>query len=636
MCGLAGVVSLDGRRPGVASAQGLIACMSHRGPDGHGSYADDRVALEHLRLSILDPTPAGAQPMSRYGLHLIHNGEVYNYLELGRELSARGYKFTTGTDTEVMLAAYDAWGPDAVRRFNGMWAFALWDPGRSRLLLSRDRMGVKPLYYRRATGMLAFASETSALKAIRSITANDAWRPEPDLAAVRDYLTRALVDHSDHTFVEGIQSLPAAHNMIITGDQVMLERYWGPPMLSSDSRRGVDEQTRAEDERLVEEFSELFMSSVRLRLRADVPIGTCLSGGLDSSAVVAATALMVKAPAGAETASNEQAPRFGFHARFPAHGIDESSYAAMVAERAGLKMVYRSPEMSSLRTTLTDLVMAQGEPFAGSSVYAQWSIMQAAREHGLKVLLDGQGGDELAGGYPRYYGYRVGSLLRAGAVTDVAAELRAQVATRSMDARAALRSAIRAWLPAAADRSVRAMAGGRLGVNVAGELVGAPSLAHHHREHGTPLAKRLWQDQVSESLPALLRYEDRNSMAFGIEARVPFLDVRLLELAAALPDRLKVDGGWTKVVLRRAMRDQLPQPVLRRRDKMGFATPESRWLRQSLPDVSNMLRTGQVVERGWVRPTEIERLMALAEPGDAGQLWRLATLETWLGLNWPK
>ena len=635
MCGIAGVVSLDGRRPELAAAQGLIACMAHRGPDGRGSFANDRVALEHLRLSILDPTPAGAQPMSRYGLHLIHNGEIYNYVELARELSARGYEFTTGTDTEVMLAAYDAWGPDAVRRFNGMWAFALWDSSRGRLLLSRDRMGVKPLYYRRAPGAIAFASEVAALRAVRSIAADDQWQPEPDLAAVRDYLTRALVDHSDHTFVEGIRSLPAAHNMTITGDRVTVERYWGPPPLSDDSRRRVDPVTRAQDDRLVEEFSDLFTSSVRLRLRADVPMGTCLSGGLDSSAVVATTSLLVNAPAGADAAANEQIPRFGFHARFPAAGIDESSFAADVAERANLRMVYRSPQMVSLPTTLAELVTAQGEPFAGSSVYAQWSIMQAAREHGLKVLLDGQGGDELVGGYPRYLGYRIGSLLAAGAWVDAVPELRAQVTTRAMDAATALRSAVRALLPAGADRSVRAAAGGRFGIKVSGDLIRAATLANQHDERGTPLARRLWQDQVSESLPALLRYEDRSSMAFGIEARVPFLDVRLLELAARLPDRLKVDGGWTKVALRRAMRDRLPASVIRRRDKMGFATPEMGWLRQSLPDVSQTLRTGQVAERGWVRPDEIERLLALAEPADAGQLWRLVTLETWLGLNWP-
>jgi asparagine synthase (glutamine-hydrolysing) len=635
MCGIAGIVSTDGRPPDVATAQRLIACLDHRGPDGRGSYADDRVALEHVRLSILDPSPAGAQPMSRHGLYLIHNGEVYNYQELARELSAQGYEFTTGTDTEVMLAAYHAWGLDAVRRFNGMWAFALWDPARSQLLLSRDRMGVKPLYYRRASGTIAFASEVAALQAVGPISADDAWRPEPDLGAVRDFLTRALVDHSDHTFVEGIRSLPPAHNMIVTRDRVALQRYWGPPSLSDDASRGMNGTDQANDERLVDEFAALFSSSVRLRLRADVPLGSCLSGGLDSSAVVATTALLVNEPIEGEPASNEQRPRFGFHARFPADGIDESEYAALVAEAADLKMVYRSPQVDDIMSNVSLLLRAQGEPFAGSSVYAQWSVMQAAHEHGLKVLLDGQGGDEVVGGYPRYLGYRIGSLLASGAVTDALAELHAQVAT-GIDPATTIQAMARALMPAWADGPLRTLARGRYGVNVSGDLARAPTLVRKHAETGTALAKRLWQDLASESLPALLRYEDRNSMAFGIEARVPFLDYRLIEFTAALPDRLRVDGGSAKVALRRAMRGRVPEAIVRRQDKMGFATPERNWLRRSLPQISGLLRHGQVTQRGWVRQDEIERLLRLDARSNAGQLWRLLTLEIWLGLHWAR
>jgi asparagine synthase (glutamine-hydrolysing) len=635
MCGIAGVVSLDGSPPDVAAAQRLIACLDHRGPDGRGSYADDRVALEHVRLSILDPSPAGAQPMSRHGLHLVHNGEVYNYQELARELSAHGYEFTTGTDTEVMLAAYHAWGPDSVRRFNGMWAFALWDPGRSQLLLSRDRMGVKPLYYRRGPGAIAFASEVTPLHAMGPIGADDGWRPEPDLRAVRDFLTRALVDHSDHTFVEGIRSLPPAHNLIVTRDRVALERFWGPPSLSHDASRRMNGTNPANDERLVDEFAELFTSSVRLRLRADVPLGTCLSGGLDSSAVVATTALLVDEPAGSGAATNEQRPRFGFHARFPADGVDESVYAALVAEAANLKMVYRTPTIDSLLATVSLLLRAQGEPFAGSSVHAQWSIMQAAREHDLKVLLDGQGGDEVVGGYARYFGFRIGSLLGSKGWTGALPELRSQVAAGVAPA-TAIHAALRALIPARADGPLRVAARGRYGVKVSGELAGAPTLASQHQESGTALARRLWQDLASESLPALLRYEDRNSMAFGIEARVPFLDYRLIEFTAALPDRLRVDGGWAKVALRRAMLGLVPDAIIRRRDKMGFATPERRWLRHSLPEISGLLRNGQVIERGWVRRDEIDRLLALDARSAPGQLWRLLTLELWLGLHWPR
>jgi len=261
--------------------------------------------------------------------------------------------------------------------------------------------------------------------------------------------------------------------------------------------------------------------------------------------------------------------------------------------------------------------------------------MQAVRQHGLQVLLDGQRGDEVVGGYARYFGYRIGSLLGSRGWMDALPELRAQVAA-GVDPATAIHSAVRALIPARADGPLRVAARGRYGVKVSGDLAGAATLVSMHREGGTALARRLWQDLASESLPALLRYEDRNSMAFGIEARVPYLDYRLIEFTAGLPDRLRVDGGWAKVALRRAMRGRVPEAIIRRRDKMGFATPERSWLRHSLPQISSLLRHGQLIERGWVRPDEIYRLLVLDGRSDPGQLWRLLTLEIWLDLHWPR
>ena len=521
MCGIAGIVSLDGRPASGEVASQLIRAMAHRGPDGSGRYRDELVALEHLRLSILDPSPAGAQPMSRFGLHLIHNGEIYNYHELAEELSGAGFTFSTGTDTEVMLAAYRHWGEDAIARFNGMWAFALWDPERRTLLLSRDRMGVKPLYYRRSASTLAFASEVRALLTAGPIDDGDSWTPAPDLGAVRDYLARSMVDHSGRTFVDGIVAVPAGSNLVITDTQVSVRRYWGPPRLSDDpSAAGPGDARR--DEELVDRFDHLFRSAVRLRLRSDVPLGSCISGGVDSSSVVAVTAELIDgSPDG--TARNEQAPRFGLHARFPAEGVDESQFAAEAAKAARLRIVYATPEIASMSSVLDTLLEVQGEPFTSSSVYAQWSIMRAAHENGLKVLLDGQGGDEVVAGYPRYFGYRAASLLQAGHPAAAAAELRSQVAAGTMSASGALRAALRAVVPSSADASLRSLGGGRYGVVLAGELTRAPSLIQVHDEPGTALARKQWQDLATESLPALLRYEDRNSMAFGIESRVPFL-----------------------------------------------------------------------------------------------------------------
>lgn len=632
MCGIAGIVGLDGRHASDKVASRLIRAMAHRGPDGSGHYRDERVALEHLRLSVLDPSPAGAQPMSRFGLHIIHNGEIYNYHELAQELSAEGYTFSTGTDTEVMLAAYRHWGEEAVTRFNGMWAFALWDPERHTLLLSRDRMGVKPLYYRRTAHSLAFASEVRALMTAGPIDDSDSWSPGPDLGAVRDYLARSLVDHSVRTFVDGIVAVPAGSNLVVTDAQVSVRRYWGPPRLSDDPSAAGPGDAR-HDEELVEQFDHLFRSAVRLRLRSDVPLGSCISGGVDSSSVVAATAELIDgSPNG--TAWNEQAPRFGLHARFPAEGVDESRFAAEAAEAARLRIVYATPEIASMSVVLDSLLEVQGEPFTSSSVYAQWSIMRAAHENGLKVLLDGQGGDEVLAGYPRYFGYRAASLLQAGHPGAATAELRSQVAAGTMSASGALRAALRAVVPSSADAALRSLGGARYGVALAGELTRAPSLVQIHGERGTALARKQWQDLTSESLPALLRYEDRNSMAFGIESRVPFLDYRIVEFALQLPDRLKVSGGWSKSVLRRAMAGRVPRSILERRDKMGFATPESTWLTAALPEARAMLLGGQVVQRGWVSAGEVGRLVG--SPRTVGtNLWRVLCLEAWLRRYWP-
>lgn len=590
--------------------------------------ARPHVGLAHARLSILDPTDAGAQPMCRNGTWIVHNGEIYNFVELAAELAALGHRFSTRTDTEVILAAYREWGTSAAQRFNGMWAFALWDEARRRLWLSRDRLGVKPLYLRRAGRRLAFASEIGALLEATPMHPDDGWRPEPHLGAVRDFLVRGLVDHSPQTFYAGITALSPGHSMVVEPDGERLERYWTPPPLTSDAEP-PGSASDATDARLVEEFAERFTDSVRLRLRADVPIGTCLSGGLDSSSIVVTVSRALAArPAGA--ASNEQQPRVAFHARYPDDGVDESRYADLAARASGMSMIYRSVAMTPFLDRLDDVLRRQGEPFNGTSVFAQWTVMQAAHGAGLKVLLDGQGADELLGGYLPYVGVRAAGLARSGDLVAGASELRAAVRTGVLSPGAALRGLVRGAVPAGVNELARAGSRGAFGVRVAGPLAQAATLARADHRSGTALARRLWQDVSSEMLPALLRYEDRNSMAFAIESRVPFLDYRLVELALRLPDRLKISRGVTKAVLRRAMRERLPSEIADRRDKIGFATPQARWLRAAVPEARSVLVGGAIVRRGWVGPTEVERLLAQPGRGDGVLLWRLVVLEQWL------
>ena len=632
VCGIAGILRVDGGLVERDPLERMVGALAHRGPDGSGIHVDAVIGLGHRRLSILDPTPAGAQPMMRGRSALVHNGEVYNYLELIAELRDHGERFDTGTDTEVMLAAYRVWGVDAVSRFNGMFAFALWDADKQRLLLARDRMGVKPLYLRRTGRSLAFASELSAFVAGRPLDAGDRWAPEPHLGAVNDFLVRGWTDHSTATFLDGVTALPAAHVLIVEPDKELLVRYWGPPILADDDRpavRGTDENR---DARLVEEFRTRFDSSVRLRLRSDVPIGTCLSGGLDSSSIVATVAEL---SGGGE--SHQQVPRLGFHARFPEHGIDESAFAELVARRARIRLVHSTPAGHPLLSAVVPVLRAQGEPYGGGSVNAQYAVMAAAHEQGIKVLLDGQGADELLGGYLPYLGLRSAGLVFSGRPIGAMRELSAQVRRGPYSAGGVLSAAVNGGLPRGTLETIRDHSGGVFGIQSAALLGRESASGKSRREPGTFLASRLWHALSTQGLPTLLRYEDRNSMAFGIEARVPFLDVRLVELAVRLPDRLRIDSGTTKVVLRRAMKGRLPAVVAGRRDKLGFAAPQQAWLADGRPQIVALLRGGQVVQRGWVAPREVERVLAQGLSGGrkTEQLWRLFITEAWLRMLWP-
>ena len=634
MCGIAGILALDDGPVDRGPLERMMAALSHRGPDGSGIHVAQGIGLGHRRLSILDPSEAGAQPMLRGRCALVHNGEVYNYLELAAELREHGERFTTGTDTEVILAAYNVWGIDAVSRFNGMFAFALWDDDRRRLLLARDRMGVKPMYLRRTRRSLAFASEPPAFIAGGALDADDSWRPEPDLAVVHDFLSRGWAEHSTATFLAGVTALPSAHILVIERGHEQLTRYWGPPPLADDDRPTIRATDRKRDGALVEEFREAFDASVRLRLRSDVPIGTCLSGGLDSSSIVATVA---KLRADDTQEAHSQMPRLGFHARFPEHGIDESSYAELVARKAGVRLVHTTPVGSPLLRSVLPVLRAQGEPYASASIDAQHAVMAAAHEERIKVLLDGQGADELLGGYDHYLGVRTTGLLFAAHPLDSARELRAQVRRGPLSPRSALWSALHAALPPGTIEAIRSASAGRFGIRCTGPLAGQTARIDVPREPGTYLASRLWHALSAGGLPTLLRYEDRNSMAFGIEARVPFLDVHLIELAVRLPDRLRIDAGVTKSVLRRAIGHRLPHEVVDRRDKLGFAAPQRAWLTTGHDEVADLVRDGQLARRGWVTPVEVERVLAEGSAGGrrTEHLWRLFITEAWLRMLWP-
>ena len=631
MCGLAGTVAPAGVDRAALAAMG--EAVRHRGPDGHGYLLwrpgeEPRMqrdtgrpgepavlGLAHRRLSIIDLGSHNDQPMvSGDGtLALSYNGEIYNYLELRRELERLGHSFRTDGDTEVLLAAYTEWGPGCVERMIGMWAFAMLDAPRRRLMLSRDRFGIKPLYWTRADGALHFASEIKGLLAAPGVD------PEPDAGIVRRYLLTGAAEESERTFYEGIRSLPAAHNAFVGVDDAAeprLERYWSVP----------PEGSSPVGEEAAERLLELFSDSVRIHARSDVPVGTCLSGGLDSSAIVCVAE---------ELRERDAIPRyahsgFGYVPEDPEQS--ERHHMEAVVRSTGIRMTYVEVGDERFADALPEVARAQDEPFFSPSVAAQYHVFEAARDGGMKVMLDGQGADEVLGGYHHMFEQIAAALLRRGSLGEYARWSRAFRRDRGR-APIGLRGAAFAIAPdrmrrGAAARAPRAAA--LLGPGLRG---GAPDQAP--QRFGS--VHDVFAAHVTTSgLPALLRFEDRNSMAHSIEARVPFLDHRIVELAFRMPWGEKVRGGSPKDVLRRAMRGVVPDDIIDRRDKIGFrADPAAAW-RFAERHRAALLESRTQWEREWIDPAGVAALLDGADRSSGAEfsLWRAVNLKLWLRSHW--
>ena len=609
MCGLCGVVDL-GRPAETETVSRMAAALDHRGPDGDGSFADDGVALGFRRLAIIDLSEAGRQPFASEdgALQLVHNGEIYNYRELRRELEGNGHRFRSQTDTEVIVRAYEEWGDDCVRRFNGMWALALWDGPRQRLFCSRDRFGVKPFYYSWDRGRLAFASELKAFRAAGSL--------EPHLPAVRDFVEQGYIDHTDDTFFAGIRKLPPAHSLVVDERGLRLSRYWNlePRDVGGDP---------------ADEVRELFLDAVRLRLRSDVPVGTCLSGGIDSSAIVCAVDHLLRTEA--ENARPVGDRQRTFTAFFEERGFDERPYAEAVVAQTRSQPHWVTFDSHDLVDVLPSIVRTQDEPFGSTSIVAQWFVMRAAKDAGLKVMLDGQGADETLAGYHGYFGPFFADLLRSGQLRELAAELRAYRGLHGAGLAATAEALARPFLP----ERVRWAARGRVR---GGSALVHPDLPRTETPHangfdGGYLRRQMQLILMQRGLPELLHYEDRNSMAHSLEARVPFLDYRLVELLFSLGSSDLIRRGRTKNVLRRALGDLLPPVVRDRVDKLGFVTPEAAWLRNGLGELaSDVFASQEFRDRGFVDAAGAQRSLARHRSGEktAGyELWRALSVELW-------
>jgi asparagine synthase (glutamine-hydrolysing) len=613
MCGIAGVVRAGDGGGLEAAVRRMIALQRHRGPDGEGYYVSPYAALGHCRLAILDVTPAGHQPMPdverRYWLTF--NGEIYNYLELAEELRRRGHQFKGRSDTEVLLAAYREWGPECLTRLRGMFAFAVWDERDRRLFAARDRLGIKPFHYwvNNDGTEFAFASELKALlDFVPDCTVNE--------RLAREFLAWNLLDHEPaETMVREIRRLPAGHCLTWDRDKgPRLHRYWTLTVNADLARTPSRER-----ERLTAEFRNQFRESIALHLRSDVPVGSCLSGGLDSSSIVCAVSNELRSQ-GAWRPSWQHT----FSACFDDPRLDERPYIRAVTKATESQNHQIFPTGERLAEEMDTWLWHQEEPVGGSGVYAQYCVARLARQHGIKVLLDGQGADEQLAGYRKFILVFIGELARSGHRVRAAREATAFLSSWEILRTSRLAAGRRYLRRALPETSL--LWEGRV----------PPDRPVDLRLDRT-LGQRLQSDLLTFSLPLLLRYEDRNTMAFGVESRVPFVDHVLVEWISRLPADLRLSAGWTKRILRESLTELLPPMVRTRKSKLGFSTPESKWLRGPLqPWLIETLRRPRHLE-SIVSPNAIGqlvdtyRLQGSSTRTDA-LLFRLAVYETWANL----
>jgi asparagine synthase (glutamine-hydrolysing) len=619
MCGLAGIIRFDGQPVQAEPLLRMAATLRHRGPDGAGHLVQGTVGLAHQRLSIIDLT-TGQQPMASGHSVIVFNGEIYNYVELRAELIGRGRTFRTTSDTEVLLQMYEEYGPEFVRRLNGMFAFLLWDRARNQLMAARDHFGIKPLYVHATPDRLLFASE------IKALLTHPEVRAAADMEAVQEYLTFQYV-LGERTMFAGIHKvLPGEYHLadLATGAHRAI-RYWEP-------RFGVDH--RFTERHWLEQVQWLLADAVRLQMRSDVPVGAYLSGGLDSSLVTALAARTSPGQLHTFTGRFAEGPEF-----------DESGWARMVSERYGTTMHVVTPTEHEFVDTLPRLIYHMDEPVAGPGLFPQYMVSRYAARH-VKVVLGGQGGDEIFGGYARYLVAYFEQAIK-GAIYESNEEGEHIVSLQSIlpnlpslqQYAPMMQQFWRAGLFEEMDRRYFRLidrSGGALSLlspafraGFEGDAIFGRFRAVFNHPDTQSYYNRMTHYDMVTNLPALLQVEDRVTMASSLESRVPLLDHRLADLMGSLPPVMKFKGGELKYLLKKAIGDLLPAPVLHRKDKMGFPVPLHLWARGSAHDFfADTLLSRRCRERGLLDVGEVEKQMA-HEGAYSRKLWGMLNLELW-------
>jgi asparagine synthase (glutamine-hydrolysing) len=630
MCGIGGIFNFNADPSAVKSICSMNDAQIHRGPDDAGyllvntseqqirsaRHADELQAgyaaikpdlfLAHRRLSILDLSEKGHQPMSNDNgsMWIIYNGEVYNYVEIREELVSLGYQFRSTTDTEVILKAYEAWGTDCLKKFNGMWAFAIWDNQKKHLFCARDNFGIKPFYYFRDSTKFIFASE------IQAILASGLVNRDILDESVYGFLVFCSPPLYDRTFFKNIKQLEPGHYLILdNANSLKIEKWW---------RWSADEN--CDPSKVGEQFRAIFENAVKIRMRSDVPLGSCLSGGLDSSSIVCMMNYLNSGNKGADSLKT-------FTAAYDENcRCNEHEYSRYVVEQTNAEENLVFPKGEELLNDLDNLVRIQGEPFQGLSIYAQYCVMRKIRERGVTVVLDGQGGDELFWGYDWYYAFYYRHLLGKLQFRKAIKEFLSAKTVRN-DINLKRLIGIFFYFSVPAIRYYRNILRSKRYLN--------PDFFNQKYDaivdsicKTYSVKERQWREIHVQPLPELLRYEDRNSMAFSIESRIPFLDYRLVNLALSLRPEDFIKDGWTKMPIREGMAGILPQKIRFRRTKLGFAVPDKDWfvlLKPLFKEVfSGQIRSGDYINS--------KKLLEVVDTGkiDPAWAWRFLNVELFL------
>jgi asparagine synthase (glutamine-hydrolysing) len=596
MCGISGIINRKNLPVEANEIKKMNDLVAHRGPDDEGFFFGDNFALGHRRLSIIDLTSDAHQPMTYNNKYTItYNGEIYNYIEIKGELINAGYVFHSKSDTEVILAAYDKWGYDCLSRFNGMWSFAIFDQEKKIFFCSRDRFGVKPFYYTETEGKFIFGSEIKQMLEFmpnRFVNKN----------VLIDYLLLGFEEHTNETFFENIHKLEQSHYMVYN---LITHRY----EIKKYYEIAIDNKLKAfEGSDAVDTYRENLTSSIKLRLRSDVKVGTCLSGGLDSSSVASIAALNYSG----------DGKFLAIHAKSSEQASDESRYAEVVSDCSNLDLHIIEPSEKDFHENIDEVIYAQEEPFGGPSVFMQYFVMKKSKELNCKVLLDGQGGDETLLGYERYYA----AFLKE---QSFFAKIKLLFAS-SKNSKLSVKQLIQFYIYFT-NPKLRFL-----------RLVNKRSYINKHYLSYASKAILLKSSKsylnimdlqnleiMSLQLPHLLRYEDKNSMRNSVETRLPFIDFRAVETALSLNNKYKIKEGWTKYILRKALEKEkvLPYEIIWRKNKFGFEAPSRTWIN------SLDIQLAELINNSKILSTIIDHKKLNMGNIDTVQKWKLFNIAKW-------